>query len=130
MKQVFSTDWKSSKNRRKQRKYIANAPLHTKAKFMASHLSKTLIQKYNTRKLRIRSGDKVKILRGQYKGKTGKIDKVNIKKGSITLDSIFTTKRDGSKSFYPINPSNVMVQEINLDDRKGKEKLQKKVTKK
>lgn len=130
MKQVFSTDWKSSKNRRKQRKYTANAPLHIRAKFLASHLSKTLIQKYNTRKLRIRKGDKVKIMRGQHKGKVGTIDKVDIKQGNITLDSLFTTKRDGSKSFYPINPSNVMVQEINLDDRKRKEKLQKKVTKK
>jgi large subunit ribosomal protein L24 len=69
-------------------------------------------------------------MRGQHKGKVGTIDKVDIKQGNITLDSLFTTKRDGSKSFYPINPSNVMVQEINLDDRKRKEKLQKKVTKK
>ena len=130
MKQVFSTDWKSGKNRRKQRKYLANAPLHIRAKFIASHLSKALKEKYNTRSLRVRKGDKVKILRGQHKGKIGTIDQVNLKKGKITLESLFTTKRDGSKAFYPINPSNVLVQDVNLDDRKRKEKLQKKVTKK
>jgi large subunit ribosomal protein L24 len=127
MKQFFSKDWKSSKNRRKQRKYLANAPLHIKSRFLSTNLSKTLRTKYKIRSARIKDGDKVKVMRGQHKGKTGKVDKVSILKSKITLDTIFTTKRDGSKAFYPINSTNVQIQELNLEDVKRKRKLESKI---
>ena len=130
MKQIFSTNWIKSKQPRKQRKYRHNAPLHLKREFLAAHLSKELRTKYGIRSVILRKGDKVKIMRGQFKGKVSKVDRVSIVKERVYVQGAERLKRDGSKSFYPINPSNVMVQEINLDDRKRKEKLQKKVTKK
>lgn len=123
MKRKFSQSWKASVKPRKQRKYRFNAPLHIKQKFMKAHLSKELRQKYTLRQIRIRKGDKIKVVRGQFKGKTGKIDRADIKKERIYLSNVEMIKKDGSKTLYPIHPSNVIVQELNLEDKKRREKI-------
>ncbi len=124
MKQTFSPKWKSSANRRKQRKYILNAPHHIKGKFLSAHLSKNLRKKYALRSIRVKKGDKVRIMRGQHKNKTGTVGSVDLKDTKVKLDSLFTIKRDGSKSFYPLHPSNVEIQELNLDDKIRKAKIE------
>ena len=118
MKTKFSRSWKSSKQPRKQRKYIANAPLHIKQKFVSSHLSKDLRTRYKTRSIVLKKGDKVKVFRGQFKGKAGEVNRVDLKKTLAYVDGIEITKRDGTKVFKPIHPSNLMIQELNLGDRK------------
>lgn len=126
MKKKFSKSWKSSTQKRKQRKYIHNAPLNIKHKFLASHLSKELIKKYNKRSIPVRKGDKVKIVRGQFKKKEGKVEKVFTKKSRVYIDSIQITKIDGTKTHYPIHPSNLIITDLNLDDKKRKKILERK----
>ena len=126
MKQGWSSSWKASTQRRKQRKYRYNAPIHVLGNFMNAHLVKNLREKYQTRSIRIRVGDKVKILRGQFKKKEGKISRVDIKNSKVFVEGIERGKGDGSKSFYPIHPSNVQIQEFNLDDKKRKASLERK----
>ena len=123
MKQGWSSSWKASTQRRKQRKYRYNAPIHVLGNFMNAHLVKNLREKYQTRSIRIRVGDKVKILRGQFKKKEGKISRVDIKNSKVFVEGIERGKGDGSKSFYPINPSNVMIMEL-TDDKKRMRKFQ------
>ncbi|MBS3143720.1 50S ribosomal protein L24 [Candidatus Woesearchaeota archaeon] len=120
MKNKFSKLWGSSKNPRKQKKYRANAPLNIKRKFLSVHLSKELKKKYLTRNTRIRKGDKVKIARGQFKGKTGIISKVLTKKSKVFIENIQNIKNDGTKTNYPIEPSNIIITELNLTDKKRK----------
>ena len=115
---TFSKHWIRSKNPKQQRKYRANAPLHIKQKFVSAHLSKELRQKYKRRSLGLRKGDKVKVMRGQYKKKTGKIDRVDLKNTRVYIEGIDIIKKEGSKALFPINPSNVMIIELNLDDKK------------
>ncbi len=123
MKTKFTKSWKSSTQPRKQRKYRYNAPLHIKNKFLAAHLSQDLKEEYKKRSITLRKGDSVKILRGQFKGKTGKIDKIDLKKTRTYITGIETTKKDGTKTFYPIHPSNLIITELNLDDKKRKKSL-------
>lgn len=118
-----------SKQPRKQRKYRYNAPLHIKQKFMRAHLSKELRKKYSRRSLGLKKGDKVKILRGQFKKKTGKIDKVDLKENYVYITGIEITKKDGTKAFYPLQPSNLMITELNLDDKKRQKILDRKIKK-
>jgi len=118
MKKEFSTKWKASKQVRKQRKYHYNAPLHIKAKLLNVHLSKELSQKHKTKRIRVRSGDKVKIMRGKYKGKEGKVDVVNTKKSCLFITGIEISKKDGSKAKVPIHASNVMIIDASTDDNK------------
>ena len=126
MKSIFSTSWKSSKQPRKQRKYVYNAPNHIKKKLVSTNLSKELRKKYNKRNIPIRKGDKVKILRGQFKGKVGEITKVDLKNIKVNIDKIELLKKDGNKVPYPINPSNLMITELKLEDKKRKKLLERK----
>ena len=114
---------------RKQRKYRYNAPIHVRQKFMHSHLSPELRKKYLQRSLQVRKGDKVKVLRGQQKGKEGKVDRVNLKQEKIFLANIELSKKDGNKVPIGIHPSNVMIMDVDLSDKKRKQKISKDVGK-
>ena len=118
MKKTFSKNWKSSKQPRKQRKYLAKAPLHIKKKQLSTNLSKELRQKYKTRNIELRKGDKVKIMRGKYKGKSGKINSVKIKMLKVYIEGIQIKKLDGSKAMVPLKPSNLQIIELYADDKK------------
>jgi large subunit ribosomal protein L24 len=118
MKQKFSKKWKASKQPRKQRKYNYNAPLHLKRKMMASTLDKELRKKYGTRNIVIKKGDEVKIMRGKYKKKQGKVDFVSLKKMKVRIDGIQNTKKDGTKTNIWFYPSNLKITVLDLEDKK------------
>jgi large subunit ribosomal protein L24 len=126
MKQKFSNKWTGSKKPRKQRKYRANAPLHIRHNLMSSNLSKDLRKKYGKRSFPIRKDDSVKIMRGAFKGKKGKIDSVNLKKLRVMIAGIFKSKKDGSKVEVYFNPSNLQIQELNLEDTKRRKAIERK----
>jgi len=123
MKLKWLSSWKASKQPRKQRKYRHNAPLHIKQKFLSVHLSKELRKKYGKRSIMARKGDVIKVMRGQFSGKTGKITGINIKTGRITVEGIENIKKDGTKRQYPLQPSNLMFTELNTDEKKRQAKL-------
>lgn len=124
MKQAWIKSWKSSVQKRKQRKYRRNAPLHVLRKFFGCNLSKELRKKYSRRNIPLRKGDKIKIIRGQFKGKIGKVEKVLMKRERVYIEGIQITKKDGNKVYYPIHPSNLMISELNLEDKLRKKKLE------
>ncbi|NQU79830.1 50S ribosomal protein L24 [Candidatus Woesearchaeota archaeon] len=126
MKQAFSTNWNSSKRPAKQRKYVYNLPLHTQSRILSVHLSSDLRKKHNTRSTPVAKGDKVKVLRGQHKGRENKVERVDHKKTKVYIMGIETTKKDGSKSAYPIKPSNIMITELNLEDKKRLASIERK----
>ncbi|MFH0798096.1 MAG: 50S ribosomal protein L24 [Candidatus Woesearchaeota archaeon] len=127
MKAAISKSWNRSVQPRKQRKFVHNAPLHIKPKIMLiSTLSKELRKKHNKRNMRLRKGDTVKIMRGQFKGKKGKVDEIETKKDKIYIEGIEHIKKDGTKAFYPLKASNLMITELNLDDKKRKKILARK----
>ena len=118
MKKEFSKAWIGSKQPRKQRKYVANAPLSIKKKLLSVNLSKDLRKKQETRNVEVRVGDKVKILRGKFKKKEGKVTKVLTKQLKVYVEGIQTTKHDSSKVDVPLKASNLQIIELNLDDKK------------
>ncbi len=129
MKKKFSTKWKSSKQPRKQRKYRARAPLHIRQKLMAAHLSKQLREKYKTRSLPVRKGDKVRVMRGNFRGKEGKIEEVSLKRLKVRIEGITITKKDGSKAPVWFDPSNLQIVELNLDDKERLKAIERKKAK-
>ncbi len=126
MKTKISTAWKRSKAPRKQRKYRYMAPLHLKQKLMRAHLSKELRNKYSKRSLTLRKGDKVKVAVGQFKGKMTKVEMIDLKKGKVYLEGVDLIKKDGSKTKYLVEPSNLIITELNLDDKKRNKVLERK----
>ncbi len=130
MKRSFSVSWKASKQPRKQRKYIANAPLHLKKKFISVNLSRELRKKYGKRNVPVKKGDKVKVMKGKFRGRTGKVTVVELKNSKVRIEGIQVKKQDGSKVDVKLQPSNLQIIELNLEDRKrngvfGKEKMKK-----
>ncbi len=125
MKKKFSKKWKASKQKRKQRKYRANAPLHLRKKFMSTNLSKELREKYGRRNFPIKKGDVVKVMRGKFKGKTGKVSEVNLKRLGVSIGGIQRQKKDGTKINVYFNPSNLQIQELVLEDKKREKALKR-----
>jgi large subunit ribosomal protein L24 len=118
MKNKFSKHWKASTQPRKQRKYTANAPLHIKKKLLSVNLSKELRKKHKIRNIEVRKGDTVKIMRGKFKKKTGKILEVNVKTSKVKIEGIQVKKQDGSKANVRLRPSNLQIIELVLEDKK------------
>src|SRR3989344_1273139 len=121
----FSPSWNKSVQPRKQRKYRYEAPLHLKQKFMHINLSPELRGKYGKRNLQIRKGDKIKILRGQFKKRDGKVERVSLKAEKVFVTGIEVIKKDGTKTLFPLAPSNLMIMDLDLGDKKRKQKLEK-----
>ena len=105
-----------SRQPRKQRKAFFNAPLHVRQKMMSAPLSPELREKYGIRNLPVRKGDKVRIMRGDFKGHEGKVVKVDLRRMKIYVEGVTIKRSDGTPVFRPIHPSNVMIIELDLSD--------------
>ena len=126
MKTKFAISWKRSVQPRKQRKYRHNAPLHIRQKLVSAHLSKELRKKYSRRSINIRKGDNVKVMRGQFRNKQGKVEEVDLKKILVYISGIEVSKKDGTKARKPVHPSNLLVTELNIDDKMRSKVLERK----
>ena len=118
MKSNFSKTWKSSVQPRKQRKYVYNAPYHIRRRIMSAHLSPELRKQYGKRNVTVRKGDTITILRGSFRKHTGKINSVDPVKMAVFIDGVESSRRDGTKVFIPVNPSNLMITELNKSDKR------------
>lgn len=125
MKKKFSVSWKSSRKQSKQRKYRFNAPLHIRQKMVSSHLSKELRKKHNKRNISLRKGDKVKVIHGNFKKHEGKVERIELGSARVFVSGIEYAKKDGTKKMLPLNPSNLMITEINMDDKLRQKLLEK-----
>jgi len=118
-----------SKKPRKQRKFLFTAPLHLRSKFLASHLSKELREKYKTRSLPVRKGDEVEVMRGSSKGKKGKISRVNLKRYKVYIEGVTRKRTTGIDVQIPFHPSNLKLINLNLEDKRRLKVLEKRIKK-
>lgn len=118
VKKLFSKTWNRSIQPRKQRKYRYNAPLHIKQRMLHVHLSPELRKKHNQRNALVKTGDKVKVLKGKFKNKEGKVERVDLKRGKIFVTGVELVKKDGTKVILGLNHSNIMITVLDLDSRK------------
>lgn len=114
-----------SKQPRKQRKAQYQAPLHKKQKFMSAPLSRSLREKYGRRTFGVRAGDTVKIMRGEYAGTEGKVERANLKNGTLAIDGATLFKANGEEVPRLIYPSNVMITKLDLEDEMREQTLGK-----
>lgn len=108
---------------RKQRKALAEAPLHIRRKQISGHLSEELLLKYNRRSVPVVTGDEVRLMRGGHKGTTGKVVDVDTKHRKIVVEGVNHKKADGTDVPLPVDPSNVLVVKLNLEDKRRRAKL-------
>ena len=103
---------------RKQRKRQIEAPLHQRKKMLRGHLAPKYLEAGKRRSLTIRKGDQVRIMRGEHKGEEGKVEKVNLRNLTITIEGVTQAKADESQSARMIHASNIMIIRPDMSDRR------------
>jgi large subunit ribosomal protein L24 len=110
----------------KQRKFVYDAPRHIRHKLFAAHLSPELRGTHLIRSFPLRSGDTVRIMRGDHKGFEGKVSRIEMKSYRVYLEGLTREKVDGTTIFVAVHPSKVMITHLNLDDKWRKNILERK----
>jgi large subunit ribosomal protein L24 len=54
---------------------------------------------------------------GEHKGFKGNVERVDTKKYKVYIEGLTVKKVDGSEVLIPIDPSNLMITKLNLDDK-------------
>lgn len=108
---------------RKERRTLNNLPAHKNRAQIASHLDEPLLLKYNKRTVTLREGDTVRVLRGEYAGTSGKVLKVNTRTRKVTVDGITVAKAKATQVARPLDPSNLVITKLNLEDPFRRTKL-------
>ncbi len=98
-------------------------------KLAGVNLSKELRKKYQKRSVHLRKKDTVKIMRGKFKGKKGKVIKVILKTQQVEVEGIQIKKQDGSKVNIKLRTSNLQIIELNVEDKKRNKALNKEIKK-
>jgi len=105
-----------TKNPSKQRKRNYKAPLHAKRKLLVAPIDKKLFEKVNKKKITVRKGDTVKILRGNHKGKSGIVEKVDYDKVRVFIKDIVNKNTRGQEKLIPFVASNLIITDLFLED--------------
>tara|TARA_B100001750_G_scaffold204949_1_gene181661 strand:+ start:268 stop:747 length:480 start_codon:yes stop_codon:yes gene_type:complete len=95
-------------------------------KQICAPLSKDLRKKYSRRSVRIMVEDAVKVIRGEYKGITGKVSKISTGSNSIAIEGNKKEKLKGDKIDVYIHSTNVIITALNTDDKWRQKILEKK----
>ena len=93
---------------------------------ISAPISKELRKKYSRRSARIMTDDTVKVIRGEYKGITGKVSKISTGNNSIAIEGNKKEKLKGEKIDVYIHSSNVIITALNTDDKWRLKILEKK----
>jgi len=120
----------SSYKPNKVRKRIFNAPLHKISKMLNARLSDELRAKYAFKTTRVRKGDSVKIVRGEFAGVEGKVTSVDTKRSKITVEGVSRESVKGEQVPVKIHASKVIITSLNLDDKLRKARFEGKLVKK
>jgi len=105
---------------------IYRAMNQTVSRQICAALSKDLRKKYPRRSARIMVDDTVKVIRGEYKGLTGKVAKISTESNSIAIEGNKKEKLKGEKVDVYIHSTNTVITSLNTDDKWRLKILEKK----
>ncbi|WP_338601096.1 50S ribosomal protein L24 [Sulfolobus tengchongensis] len=109
----------------KQRKILYNLPLHQRKKLLVARVSDDIANQYSIKRIAVRKGDTVRVVRGEQEGKEGKVVDVDTKTGRIAIEGITRKKADGTPVYIWIHASKVMITKLDLSDPRRREKIEK-----
>lgn len=85
-----------------------------------SRLSNELKEEIGKNTIQIRTGDEVKVMRGEFKGETGEIEDIDRSDQRVMVRGIEKEKPDGTKYKFPVHASNLKVISLsNKEERIG-----------
>ena len=86
-------------------------------KQICASISKDLRKKYSRRSIRIMTNDTVKVMRGEYKGLTGKVTKISTETSGVAIEGNKKEKLKGEKIDVYIHSTNMVITSLNTDDK-------------
>jgi len=113
---------------RKQRFRTFNAPAHLRGRYMSSLVDGALREKNPNlpRSVPIRKGDEVRVLRGDFKGKTGKVALVDRRDLRVEIEEITQEKADKKPGRRPVHASNLVIIRFDERDERRRKRLARK----
>jgi len=102
---------------------MLRTPKHVRDAMIHSTLADNLREEHGRRSIRVIKGDNVRVMRGEYNGIEGKIEKVNTQRGTLAIEGIQREKVRGGNVKVQIHASNVKIIGLNLDDKKRENRL-------
>lgn len=118
----WSAAWSGSKNPGKQRKHRANAAYHHRNKFVSARLKENIRDTVGTKSIPVREGDRVQVQRGDHRGEYGEVREVDREEYKLYIEGLTRETVSGSDTTIPVDPSNVVITKLNLDDDRRVEK--------
>src|ERR1041385_5569103 len=103
---------------------LIHVPKHRRDKMLGASMAEELREQYKKRTLRVTKGDSVMVIRGEYKGRGGKVDDVDTERGTLHIEGMQREKIRGGQVKVPIHASNVKITTLNLEDKYRSNKLQ------
>lgn len=103
---------------------ISRLPKHILDARICSSLTDDLRKQYGRRSARVVKGDSVRVMRGEYAGIEGKVEKVNTERGTLAIEGVQREKIKGGNVKVQIHASDVTIMSFNLQDTYRQTKLQ------
>jgi ribosomal protein uL24 len=97
---------------------------HQRDKMLGAPLADELREQYKKRTLRVIKGDSVMVVRGEYKGRGGKVEDVDTERGTLHIEGMQREKIRGGQVKVPIHTSNVKITGLYLEDKIRSNSLQ------
>jgi|GEM_PF-664374 large subunit ribosomal protein L24 len=116
----------TSTKSKKQRKKFYGSPWHKAVKLMSAPLSKDLRTRFKIRAIPVRVNDSIKIVSGGFKGRSGKVARVNVKRRLVFVEGITGKAQKGKTKMVGIHVSNVTLTKLDLSDKYRRRILERK----
>ena len=86
-------------------------------KQMRSMVSDELKKRYGFSTARVRKGDMVKVMRGDFIGVQGKVTKIFAKQAKIGVEGLTRKKVNGQEAPVKVHSSKVMITQFDMSDK-------------
>ena len=108
----------------KQRTRTRRADLHERHDQVRATLGPDLREEYGQRNVRVNAGDTVEVLRGDFAGEEGDVQRVDLKDAAVYVEDVAVEAADGEEIPRPLDASNVRVTDLDLSDDRREERLE------
>ena len=94
--------------------------LHKKVKSISARLGPEIRDDYDFRSISLRTGDEVRVKRGDFKGLEGEITEVDTDNQRVLVEGVDVATADETEVSNPVHPSNVEVIDLEQDNKRDK----------
>ncbi|MEM2093684.1 MAG: 50S ribosomal protein L24 [Candidatus Bathyarchaeia archaeon] len=94
---------------------------------LSAPLSEELVAKYGVKRMNVRKGDTVMVVRGGFRGIEGKVLKVSKTNGRVFVEGVSRERTDGTTRPVSVHASKVVIHQLSVDDKRRREILERRV---